>query len=70
MRRERCAEYEVRGWHIKQKNKEDIIIRDKARTLLCSILSFKDLVDAGLKFDVSGYGATAWSVVSFGLKVC
>jgi hypothetical protein len=30
---------------------------------------FKSLVDAGLKFDTSGYGAIAWSVLSFGLQI-
>ena len=67
--KEKCAQYEAAGWHIKRKGKADINVRDKAKSLLCSVLTFKDLVDAGLKFDASGYGALVWSVVSFGLKV-
>ena len=31
--------------------------------------SSKSLVDAGLKFDTSGYGAIAWSALSFGLQI-
>lgn len=66
---EKCAQYEAGGWHIERKGQEDINVRDKAKSLLCSVLTFKDLIDAGLQFDASGYGALAWSVVSFGLKV-
>jgi hypothetical protein len=66
---EKCAQYEAGGWHIERKGHEDINVRDKAKSLLLSVLTFKDLIDAGLKFDVSGYGALAWSVVSFGLNV-
>lgn len=40
-----------------------------ARSILLSALTVKDLVDAGLKFDPTGYGSSAWAVVSFGLKV-
>ena len=68
--REKCAQYEACGWHIKREGREDINIRDKAKSLICSALVVKDLIDAGLQFDVSGYGALAWSVVSFGLQVC
>ncbi|KAK0717679.1 hypothetical protein B0T26DRAFT_802746 [Lasiosphaeria miniovina] len=32
-------------------------------------VSFKKLGDAAMKFDLSGYGALAWSVVSFGLEI-
>ena len=68
--REKCAQYEAGGWHIKREGREDINVRDKAKSLICSALVVKDLIDAGLQFDVSGYGALAWSVVSFGLQVC
>ncbi|KAK4198529.1 hypothetical protein QBC40DRAFT_229747 [Triangularia verruculosa] len=40
-----------------------------ARRILISMLSVKELIDAGIKFDVSGYGALAWSVLSFGLTL-
>ena len=68
--REKCAQYEAGGWHIKREGREDINVREKAKSLICSALVVKDLIDAGLQFDVSGYGALAWSVVSFGLQVC
>ena len=68
--REKCAQYEAGGWHIKREGREDISVREKAKSLICSALVVKDLIDAGLQFDVSGYGALAWSVVSFGLQVC
>ena len=68
--KEKCAQYEAGGWHIKREGREDINVRDKAKSLICSALVVKDLIDAGLQFDVSGYGALAWSVVSFGLQVC
>ena len=68
--REKCAQYEAGGWHIKREGWEDINVREKAKSLICSALVVKDLIDAGLQFDASGYGALAWSVVSFGLQVC
>lgn len=68
--KEKCAQYEAGGWHIKREGREDINVREKAKSLICSALVVKDLIDAGLQFDVSGYGALAWSVVSFGLQVC
>ena len=68
--RDKCAQYEAGGWHLKRTKGEDFNVRDKAKSLICSALILKDLVDAGLKFDASGYGALVWSVVSFGLQVC
>lgn len=43
--------------------------KDKAKEILVSVLTVKTLIDAGLKFDPSGYGSAAWAVVSFGLTV-
>ncbi|KAI3318901.1 hypothetical protein HD806DRAFT_511251 [Xylariaceae sp. AK1471] len=40
-----------------------------ARSILLSALTFKDLVDSVLKFDPTGYGSSAWAVVSFGLTL-
>ncbi|KAI1624385.1 hypothetical protein EDD37DRAFT_694576 [Exophiala viscosa] len=37
-------------------------------SLVSSISTFNSLVDAGLQFDPIGYGALAWSIVSFGLE--
>ena len=67
---EKCAEYEARGWHIKTSNSQkSISVRTEATTLLCSVLRFKELLDAGLRFDPTGYGVSAWTVVAFGLQV-
>lgn len=41
----------------------------RAKSILVSALTVKDLIDAGLKFDPTGYGSAAWTVVSFGLTV-
>jgi hypothetical protein len=37
--------------------------------LLDGTQKFKSLVDSGMKFDTSGYGAIAWSALSFGLQI-
>ena len=37
-------------------------------SLVRSVSRFKSLIDAGLQFDPTGYGALAWSVLSFGLE--
>lgn len=37
--------------------------------LIDATVKFKSLVDAGMQFDKSGYGALAWSIVSFGLEI-
>lgn len=44
-------------------------IAGTARSVFLSALTMKDLIDAGLHFDPTGYGAAGWAVVSFGLKV-
>ncbi|KAH6623897.1 hypothetical protein F5144DRAFT_584639 [Chaetomium tenue] len=41
----------------------------RAKSILVSALMVKDLIDAGLKFDPTGYGSAAWTVVSFGLTL-
>jgi len=66
---DKLVEYKSRGWQIEGRDGEMINVRDTAKSIMVSILSFKDLVDAGLKFDPTGYGASAWAVISFGLKV-
>lgn len=45
-------------------------INQRARTVLTAVLELRELVGAGLKFDAIGYGATAWSIITFGLQVC
>ncbi|KAK3354077.1 hypothetical protein B0T25DRAFT_545945 [Lasiosphaeria hispida] len=62
--RDRLAEYQ-RRWGSDTKG----TAAGMARNVLTSALTAKELIDAGLKFDVSGYGACAWSVLSFGLTL-
>lgn len=54
----------------KQRSKleQDKIWKRRWNSLIKSISACKSLVDAGLQFDPTGYGALAWSVVSFGLQ--
>lgn len=66
---ERCADYEKSGWHVTTQNGKEIKVSRQAKSILCSVLEFKELIDAGLRYDVTGYGATAWSMVSFSLQV-
>jgi len=60
----RMVTYEER-WGSESKS----TIAGTARKVVLSALVVKDLVGAGLAFDPTGYGACAWAVVSFGLKV-
>lgn len=54
---EKYKDYKASGWKIKiGKGKSEINIRDEAKKILSSALRFKDLVDAGVKFDATGYG--------------
>jgi len=54
---EKYKEYKERGLKIKRgKEKSEINIRDEAKKILKSALRFKDLIDAGVKFDPTGYG--------------
>ncbi len=50
-------------------NKDEKTAAGTARSILISALKFKDSIDAVLKFDATGYGSSAWSVISFGLTV-
>lgn len=61
---DKLATYEKRWGSDNEKTAAGI-----AKSILLSALMVKDLVDAGLKFDPTGYGSSAWAVVSFGLKV-
>lgn len=44
-------------------------VADTGKKILTSALTVKQLLDAGAKFDPTGYGACAWAVLSFGLTV-
>ncbi|KAF2875677.1 hypothetical protein BDV95DRAFT_280061 [Massariosphaeria phaeospora] len=68
--RKRCTEYEQSGWHLQtESGGKEIRVSAKAKRILCSVLGYKALVDAGVKFDATGYGATAWSIISLGLQL-
>jgi hypothetical protein len=63
-------EYCARGWHTKQGHTTpETSVRIQARTILCSALQYKDVVEQGLKFDPTGYGTIVWTVVSGGLQL-
>lgn len=58
-------EYSQRGWHTKKGDTtKETNVRVKAKDIMCSALQFKNVVDAGLKFDPTGYGTIVWGVVS------
>jgi hypothetical protein len=50
-------------------SEDDRTALGKARSILESALIVKNLFEAGLKFDPTGYGSAAWTVLSFGLTV-
>jgi len=62
------AECEQSKWTSEQDGGDPAIVR-QAEKVIVAALELKDLVAAGLKFDVTGYGATAWSFITFGLQV-
>jgi len=63
-------DYCTRGWHISKGDKtRETNVRIQAKVILCSALQFKDVIEAGLKFDPSGYGTIAWGVISGGLQL-
>ena len=63
-------EYCHRGWHTKKGDiTKETNVQIKVQEIICSALQFRDLVDAGLKFDPSGYGTIVWSVVSGALTL-
>lgn len=58
-------EYCRRDWHTKKGDTtKETNVRIRAKEIMCSALQFKDIVDAGLKFDPSGYGTIVWGVLS------
>jgi hypothetical protein len=64
--------YEKGGWNIEfhhNGKKKVINIRPAAYRILDEALCFKNIVDACLKFDPTGYSSSAWTIVSFGLHM-
>ncbi|KAI4651901.1 hypothetical protein J4E93_002097 [Alternaria ventricosa] len=66
--RDRYVEGEKSGWFAKARGCK-AVIKQRAGTVLMAVLELKDFVSEGLKYDVTGYGATAWSIITFGLRV-
>ena len=59
-----------RGWHTEKGDTiKETNVRIKAKEIMCSALQFKGIVDAGLKFDPSGYGTIVWGVLSSVLQL-
>jgi hypothetical protein len=56
------------GWTRNSDNHEAQITRH-AETVITAVLGIRDYVSAGLKFDATGCGATAWSIITFSLQV-
>ncbi|KAI4960287.1 hypothetical protein J4E86_001909 [Alternaria arbusti] len=65
--RDRFVECEKSGWFAKAGGCK-AVIKQRAGTVLMAVLELKDFVSEGLKYDVTGYGATAWSIITFGLR--
>lgn len=62
---ERYADPKKNDWTTKGSR---TAIAFRAKKVLGAVLEMKELVNARLKFDVTGYGATAWSAVTFALQ--
>jgi len=67
--RARCIDCAEDDYSARKSGKRTVIAQ-RAETIVSAVLQMKDLVSAGLKFDATGYGATAWSVITFSLQVC
>ncbi|KAL6717691.1 hypothetical protein ACLMJK_005606 [Lecanora helva] len=67
--KEWCDEREAVERHSKVTNGGINHGHTKASSIICSVLRFKEMIDAGMKFDTSGYAATAWSIISLGLTI-
>lgn len=55
---QRCTIANRCGWK-SDKSGGELAIREQAEKVLGAVLGMKDLISAGLKFDVTGYAATA-----------
>ena len=66
----RYRESQEAGWKLSRANgKSEINLRAAAKKTLSSVLRFKDLVDAGVAFDPTGHAASAWTIISLGLRI-
>lgn len=48
---------------------KSVAVLPSTQKFINRILDMKSTIDATLRLDVSGYGATAWSIISFGFQV-
>jgi hypothetical protein len=66
------AAFEKKKWNIafpSSSGKRVFNVKPVVYKVMEAALEFKDIVDGVLEFDVTKYGALAWSVVSFSLNV-
>ena len=66
----RYHESQEAGWKMSRANgKSEINLRAAAEKTLSSVLRFQNLVDAGVAFDPTGHAASAWTIISLGLRI-
>lgn len=65
----RFVECKQSGWLTGPRGDNFAVIH-QVQTIVSAVLELNEMVSAGLRFDASGYGATAWSIITFGLEVC
>ena len=56
------------GW-VTDDGTRRVIVAQRAEKVITAVLELKDFVSQGLKFDVTGYGTPAWSVITLGVQV-
>jgi hypothetical protein len=61
--------YNTSGQMKRRDGKVLINVRENAKKILRGTLRVKDIIDAGVKFDPSGYASTAWGIISLGLQL-
>ena len=68
--KKRYRESQEAGWKMSRANgKSETNLRAAAEKILSSVLRFKDLIDAGVTFDPTGHAASAWTIISLGLRI-
>lgn len=67
--KEQYLEYEKGGLKIHRSGGQHIDLREIARKILNSTLTFKNVITNIVAFDPTGHASSAWGVVSLGLTV-
>jgi hypothetical protein len=60
--RDRCMECAKSGWVTSdgaRNGTRNVVVAQRAEKVISAVLEMKEFVNQGLKFDVTGYGATA-----------